>query len=86
LVVFFLELICKGRLRDDPDIVPGGSSFRRILEKLKSKSDSRTFYQMDLVVDEIPIVENLLHQMLEISPTRRATAKELIQHKWLEGV
>ena len=38
-----LELTCKGRLRDDPHIFPGDSSFRRIFEKLKSKSDTRTW-------------------------------------------
>jgi serine/threonine protein kinase len=41
---------------------------------------------MDLALDEIPIVEDILRRMLEISPTRRATAEELIQHKWLQAV
>ena len=71
-----------GRLGDD--IVPRRSSFERILRSLKSKSEMQKWYKIDLSPEEIKMVDDLLHKMLEISPQRRATAQELLQHQWLQ--
>lgn len=64
------------------DVEPGGSSVRRLLEIRKERSK----YHIDIGPEEMAIVEDLLLRVWEISPKKRATAKDLLQHKWLESL
>jgi serine/threonine protein kinase len=53
---------------------------------LKSKSEQKKWYHIDSSPEEIAMVDDLLHRMLEISPVRRVTAEELLQHPWFQTV
>jgi len=60
----------------------GKISVRRLLETLKQRSR----YHIDLSVEEMEVVEDLLLRMWTISPKKRATAEELLGHRWLEEI
>jgi len=72
------DLLKLGKLRHLPDINPKGSSIKRLIELVQSKSVMR----IDLSVEEILAIDDLLNRMLAISPERRASASELLQHRW----
>jgi serine/threonine protein kinase len=74
-----------GRFRVD-NAVPRGSSFQRVFEILKKRSESKTWRYSDLPPEDIPVVEDLLSRMLEISPKKRATSAELRCHKWFQDI
>jgi hypothetical protein len=69
-----------GHFRNYSDVVPHGSSIRRLLEIRKERSN----YHIDISAEEMAIVEDLLLHMWEISPKKRATAKNLLQHRWFQ--
>jgi serine/threonine protein kinase len=67
-----------GKLLHLPDIYPKGSSIKRLIDRIQAKSVMR----IDLSAEEILVIEELLNRMLEISPERRASASDLLQHRW----
>jgi hypothetical protein len=65
-----------------PDVVPSGSSLKRMFEIFKDKSK----YQIDLPTEETPDVVDLLYRMWTLCPTERPTAKDLLEHRWFQRV
>jgi serine/threonine-protein kinase SRPK3 len=71
-----------GNFTNCPDVVPSGSSLKRMFEIFKEKSK----YQIDLPTEEITDVVDLLYRMWTLSPTERPTAKYLLEHRWFQSV
>jgi serine/threonine protein kinase len=63
------------------DIDPKCSSIKRLIDRIQAKSAMR----IDLSAEEILVIEELLNRMLEISPERRASASDLLQHRWFRS-
>jgi hypothetical protein len=64
------------------DVEPGGSSVRRLLEIRKERSK----YHIEMSPEEMALIEDFLLHAWKISPKKRATANELLQHRWFESL
>ena len=71
-----------GNFANCEDVVPCGSSLKRVFEILKERSK----YHIDMSPEERMDVVDLLHQMWRISPSERATAKDLLHHRWFHNL
>ena len=71
-----------GKFANCEDAVPCGSSLKRVFEILKEQSK----YHIDRSPEETMDVVDLLHRMWKISPNERASAKDLLDHRWFHNL